>query len=347
MATTNNRLSSAISGIQTNNKLINALRNEVEVNTMTLQSQENWLLSILLDEVAQHQIIRESYNNLYLGFATLLSGKLSPLVIPVSDLHTAISSIKNLVSLHRPMFHLIHTQPRYYYNHADFMLHRNNMQIIITVRFPLATHDQPLTLYKILSYPVPVNSSSQHATMLSNLPGYLAIPNNDHAFQSFASLPETSLYDCDNSHHYIHCHFNLPMTSLKNMDCPMALFLANTTLIHQLCNFHFTPNIIIPTIRQLNQSHFLLVNVSTVHIQCYMKETRQIGCHYCLLQLPCNCSIISKHSYFMERFTGCHAESHILTITHPVNLALLQKFFGQQVTNSITANSTFPSPLNI
>lgn len=47
MSTTNNRLNNAISGIETNTNMINALRQEMATNTDTLQAQQNWLLSLL------------------------------------------------------------------------------------------------------------------------------------------------------------------------------------------------------------------------------------------------------------------------------------------------------------
>lgn len=49
----------------------------------------------------------------------------------------------------------------------------------------------------------------------------------------------------------------------------------------------------------------------------------------------------------MPRFTGCSKFDSQISVSHPVNLALLHKFFGDKVLDSISVNNTFAVPLNI
>lgn len=345
MATTNDRFNNAIAGIQDNHNLIEQYRLKVENTFNDLRNQQSWLMSIVLSQMTHHQVIQQYYSSLFSGFITLLNGKLSPLIIPQQYLSTAISNIRDLLNIHRPEFHLVHSDPTYYYNHADFLVTKGQSNILVTVRFPVASLDQPMKLFKILSYPVPINNTSTHATMISGLPTYFAIPHK-HNFQSYVTLTKDSLDLCDHDINYIHCHDNIPTTPLSNPSCPLALYSGNTSLIHELCTFHFVPNSITPTISQLNQSHFLIVNISSVTIQC-MESESIVNCHFCILEVPCNCSIQSNQYQFMPRFTGCHTNDTEFTVSHPVNLIMLQKFFGESAVASITANSTFPSPLNI
>ena len=114
-----------------------------------------------------------------------------------------------------------------------------------------------------------------------------------------------------------------------------------------MCNFRFTPNAITPTIRQLNQSHFLVINITSLSLHCPTGPQEIPACHYCILRIPCNCSISSPEFFLSERFTGCHDSHLTTTVMHPVNLILLHKFFGPSVNSHIMANSTFSAPLNI
>lgn len=67
MSTSNERLNNAIAGIQDNNKLKHTLKTEFNTNSEIIQARQNWLMSVLLDQIVQHQVITESYNNLFHG----------------------------------------------------------------------------------------------------------------------------------------------------------------------------------------------------------------------------------------------------------------------------------------
>lgn len=248
------------------------------------------------------------------------------------------------------MFKLVHTHATEYYKHADFTVQKHETSIFITVCFPLAPSDQPLQLFKILSYPVPINQSTTHATTIPGLPSFLAVPSTHDSFTTYLSIYGTQIFDqCDHDAKYIYCHKNFAMQNLPQLDCAMALYLGNITIIQQLCKFHFSVNSISPSIHQLNQSHFLIVNDSTAYLSCHGRDTKtQIpSCHFCIVEVPCNCSIHSDRYSFLPRFTGCSTFDTQVSVSHPVNLALLHKFFGDTVLNSISVNTTFAAPLNI
>ena len=90
-----------------------------------------------------------------------------------------------------------------------------------------------------------------------------------------------------------------------------------------------------------------MINVTSAYLKCSSGLTKSVGCHYCILNIPCNCTITSDYQIMSPRFTGCHQHDSNITVAHPVNLVLLQKFFGDNPINSILPNSTFSQPLNV
>lgn len=249
--------------------------------------------------------------------------------------------LKYSINSQRPHFKLIHYRASYYYNHADFSLHRSNFALLVTVKFPVSSMLQPYKLFEIIHYPVPLNNSSTHTTYINNLPRYIALSESN-----FISLPADALNECTMDKHSTNCHVNFPVQDINQPDCAMSLLSSNKSAVKDNCDFKFSPNSLQPTLRQLNQTLFLAVNNSDITLKCDNSIKEIESCHFCLIQIPCNCSIKSKHFTLPRRHTDCHFHSDVTTM-HPVNLILLQHFFNETETREILPNSTFPQPLNI
>ena len=56
----------------------------------------------------------------------------------------------------------------------------------MSVQFPLTTYMGSLTPYKVMSFPVPIHNSNNHASQLLDLPNYLLISTNK-TFYTFLS----------------------------------------------------------------------------------------------------------------------------------------------------------------
>ena len=139
----------------------------------------------------------------------------------------------------------------------------------------------------------------------------------------------------------------MPLKDTNNQDCALALYNGDKSKIHNLCNFRFVPNAVTPTIRQLDQSHILVINTTSLSLNCPSGIKDLQPCHFCIVQIPCNCSVSSPQYSLAKRHTGCHDNSGNTSVMHLVNLILLHKFFGIEQISHIFPNSTFPTPLNI
>lgn len=70
------------------------------------------------------------------------------------------------------------------------------------------------------------------------------------------------------------------------------------------------------------------------------------GCHFCIIDIPCKCSLSTKTLYFAPRLVNCYIQTEQYSTVHPVNLASLQEFFEDTQVSHIHANSTFPKPVS-
>ena len=283
---------------------------------------------------------------MFTAYTTLLQGKLSPTIVPHTELIKTFRHIHSTLFIHRLGFHLLHNAPTYIYQHAEFKLHKSNRSILILVKFPLGSHDQPMKLFKILHYPIPLTNTSSHATQIANLPAYLAI---SHLKDSYTVLPDSALNECSFNKSSVNCHFSVPLRSKQNQNCAFALYRGNKTGIHNLCKFRVAQNSVSPYIRQLNEFHFLSVNNTILTVSCQSKTHILNDCFYCIVRVPCDCAISTTDFYFPERHTKCHhhAATNSMSVMHPVNFIVLHKFFGLNAIANITADTTFPTNLNI
>lgn len=71
------------------------------------------------------------------------------------------------------------------------------------------------------------------------------------------------------------------------------------------------------------------------------------GCDFCLFKLPCRCSISTNNYYYAPRLASCHQNIDNIATLHPVNLALLQKFFDTSFVKNILADTTVNKALNV
>ena len=106
-------------------------------------------------------------------------------------------------------------------------------------------------------------------------------------------------------------------------------------------------NFIQPKIFELNPTTILIYKVSLLSLECDQNQTMVTGCNFCLMQVPCMCSVTTTQFYLKPRLTACQNETRNITKLHPINLALLQEFFDSSLTQHIYADTTFQKPLNV
>lgn len=123
--------------------------------------------------------------NLRVSLADLAEGNLSPWIISPKILKKTISDIQTILKNEELGYKLVTTDTRYYYQFAKFTMLRNESVMYIAIRFPVATYEQSFSAYKVMSFPVPINDSENHASRLLNLQDYLLVSKENNFIPHF------------------------------------------------------------------------------------------------------------------------------------------------------------------
>ena len=343
MQTANNRMDNLLEGIKTNKIEINYVHSLLTTSTKNLQYSFNKMLETLASQINQSSHLNHLLDEYKNGIVSLAEGELSPIIIPANIMEQTMSDIQNLLSTKYSGFHLTYKNVNQVYSQSKFLCGRHNDSIYISVKFPITVQKQPIKLYTVLSLPVPINSSSSHATQILDLPYYFAITSDK---QYYMALDQNALLDCHGTK-YIHCSENKPLIPVTSQSCVLSLFSNDKHLIHSSCNFRFVQNVIKPKLIEMDANAILLYRTPLLSVECKHQHKMMQGCDFCIINLPCQCSVTTAHIYLPQRLIACHNNTNDISIVHHVNLVLLQKFFDKTFYDHIFADSTFRRPVNV
>lgn len=173
---------------------------------------------------------------------------------------------------------------------------------------------------KVFSFPVPVNSSSNHATQLLDTPEYF-ITREDN--QHYATMTSNQLSDCSGTT-TLFCTFSIALTASASPNCHSSIFFNQKKKdTAKLCDFRFLLNSLKPSISEISPSHVLLYQTTTIALDCSLSHKILKGCTFCVMKIPCRCSISTRNLYLPPRLGKCNNNTDKISILHPINLALL------------------------
>lgn len=197
-------------------------------------------------------------------------------------------------------------------------LQETKNELYITVKFPISSQSTPLQLYKVLSLPIPTSENvteMMQATQLLSLSSYFAITSH-HDY--FVSLSTEDLSNCVQGSVRM-CNFNVPLNPITILpDCTMALFANNIKQVKELCNFRYIPTLLRSDIIELTALQVLLYNTPTV-LDCPEEKKVLKGCAFCVIQIPCRCSLSTESLYYAPRLVDCYQSADNFSVIHPVN----------------------------
>ena len=121
--------------------------------------------------------LEQEYRGHLSAMETLVAGHISPYLFPVSLLHRIMTGIsESLLKNFGATIWLPQRDPSYYYHTAEFSYIRvNDTSVAITINFPVAQFRQRFEWYRPITFPLPVSSDSEHATLLMDMPILFAI----------------------------------------------------------------------------------------------------------------------------------------------------------------------------
>ncbi len=287
---------------------------------------------------------------LYEGVNNLLMGKLSPHLIPFNILQGAINRTEKHIQEFDTDYTLAIRSPSIFYKNAQFLVHRNEDDIYIMLRMPIIRKKEPLTVYEIRSFPLPLHNATTESTEIVNIPKYVAVSTNN---QEYMHLTEQDLKSCFGE--YVkYCSFNLVTTSLTKPSCPVAVMHDMRSQIPEVCDTQYTkPVEPKPFITQLDYHRVLISNINQVIFSC----TRKVSSGYdhktlspsnlVVLEVPCYCSIRTEFFSMEPRINNCNNNFSATSVVHPINIAYAQYFLTPQELSNIQGNTLFQSPRNL
>lgn len=82
-------------------------------------------------------------------------------------------------------------------------------------------------------------------------------------------------------------------------------------------------------------------------MECAKQHHMIKGCDFCIINMPCQCSVMTNDIYLPARLTSCHNHTKNMTVLHPFNIVLLQEFFDNSEIQNVLADTTYANPLNV
>ena len=340
--TANSRMDNLMSGIKNNMLGIKVIQNELHTTALNLEHSFEYMMGISMDQIKTSNNINHALDEFKLGIYNLVNGQLSPLLIPQPVMESTLQDIRLLLQTKFNGFHLTLTTVREVYSNCKYLFARNGTNLYVTIKLPISYFEKPLTMYKIISAPVPVNSTSTHATQLLNLPPYFLITANK---QYYAAISDLELTLCTGKT-IKYCTSNVALTPVTADSCILALFANDKTKVKSLCDIRFLQDIVKPQIMEISPNTLLVYRTPLLSLECLNDHRMVEGCDFCLFKLPCRCSISTNNHFFAPRLASCHHNDNITTL-HPVNLALLQHFFDNEFVENIFADTIFSKAVNV
>lgn len=341
MKTVDNRINNIVEGIQQNELAITHIQSQIFESFENLERSLTTMSVLLSKQIEKSRKLESRFNELIQGVLELVEGKLSPHLIPPNTLSKCINDIQGILRNKFQDFHLILTNPNDLYKNAHTFYTRNNTKLYISVKFPISPFTEPLTMFQILAFPVPLNDTSSHATHLVDLPEILAVTGD---LTYYTTLTGQELNKCVRTK-VITCRFSKVLNPFTHNSCVVALFKNDKGLIKKQCNFRVSLDHISTQVKEISKTAILVYKTKLLEFDCETGKKMVQGCNFCILNVPCGCAVSTTDIYLPPRLSACHKNT--TSKVHTINLALLQQFFNDSSLQDVSANSLFENPLKI
>lgn len=343
ISTVDARFNNVMGAIKKNHDDTVALTDLLHRSVDSAENEFALLEQLILKQTNATATLNLALKHIKISIHDLIKGKLSPFLLTPHVIKSSLNQIQSIIDQKYPQFNIIHKDPLYYFSFGDFLYARTHSTLFLTLKIPISPFKQPLLLYRVYSFPVPINSSTSHATQLADVPTYFA---HTHDNQHFTHVTSNQIANCKGTSIKF-CPFHLALTSSASSTCMSALFYNQKSSVYKFCDFRFFPNKIKPSIIELSPSSILFYQTSMLALDCSTGQRIIKGCPFCVMHLPCLCSVTSGDLYLPPRIGQCQNISNSITVLHPVNLALIQEFFDPKFHSTIFGDTTFQQYLDL
>ena len=346
-AVVNHRLDNMKEMVSTQKQAIHELYQSVAAD-MSASARASSLLARAFGRAEDFVILLNSLNELQNGLELLSHGLLSPSVVSPGDIHRALSAIDaSLRQMPGVELRILRPRVRSYYKMHNYIITRDGNNIVLHLAIPLGVLPTPLYLYKIQTFPLMIPNSAEHATILTDIPRFLAFHPESSYFLEFDALPTvspTKLLFLEEAHDAVSAAFQVA----AQPSCALLILRNEVNNVPRRCHFAVVTHAVKPQVLSLDRHHILLTSISHARIRCQNGSEHNVSCEAtCRVTLPCRCGLVSGSIFVPGRQEGCLDMHRKPVVLHNVNLAVLQHFFAESQLSEIYGNSLLENPMNV
>ena len=308
---------------------ITQLARKVDLNAYTTQQAYIEWTQTIHQFQAMYQVLDEQYQHILNGIDNLLTGKLTPNLIPVSDVIHTIQNLHRKLAENHPQYTSPIHSPQDFYQNTEFYLSTDHGEIIVAVFIPISHVNGEYQIYHVDPHPYPVAYQSQHMANLRNTKDMIAV-SIDRQYFFFPSQRELTL-SCIRHENYL-CLYNPTLMHSSNPNCVHAIFANKASVAKQVCQYDISMQPLQPNIYRFDQNQYIMTNVSEYQLDCKDTHETKKGCFYCLVHLACECTISAATVEIQSSFDQCAHPNTTTTVKYPINV---------MVANFLKPNNTF------
>ena len=309
MQTMNKRMDNTVEALAQTNNITSMLAQSLND---TLKAFDFWPLTIrvISDETYNAMYIQMCAEQLLNGVQRLMTNKMPVELIPLNILKQAIGEVSAQVRKQYPMFSVSKINPEYYYTHMPVSYGRIHDSIFINIKIPITSYPVFYNIYQILTVSVPINESSHHSTEIQHLPSHIAVADNK---RSYIEMQQFQISQCFGSF-LKHCPILLARTQADTHTCASALFFKKNAKVKLLCDFMYTRHSNEQNMFEISPGKLFITNVHSIIISCKDKISKQPGCRFCLITIPCQCTLKLDFRTIPNRVINCDRDNQFKKI---------------------------------
>ncbi len=341
MATVDERLVDAARAITANHAELEELSSAVDNELRELN--EIWRSSLLIVSSYRDKVTKIQMRMLEVmsGINELTYSRLSPYLVPTDLLRKALDQVQSVLMDRHPNFYVVHKDSAFYYQHTVSTVYRYKDSILITIDIPVVAGYHKYLVHEVLSVPVPIDDSKNHSTIALGLPDYIGLDLHSNSYVELQSKQ----YDQCLGKWEKHCPTMLTERSTSYPSCALAILFQLKDTVLEKCDFGFQQDEVGPSLFEVSPGNLLVSNINSLVLDCQGMIKTQDACQYCVITVPCSCSISADPFLIPERIDSCDKTSQVVSKTHLVNLALLQNFFSKDKLEDVMGDTTFAHPV--
>ena len=342
MSATTAELNQAVKEIKLNHRTINIALKAYKQALNETDSLHTRLQLLSIDNLNHYFTLRSKATELFHAISQLFLHKMTPQLISPTLLSNTLSQIQLELKSEHPTFKIANFHPNYYYESA-VQFSRHNDQIIVVLPIPVTQNMHIFNLYQVVTFPIPINSTSPDATELDDRP-YLAVSKE---YEITIELTHDQFALCKNHGQFLYtCPILAAIQNKPQKSCLSAIYFGHKEGITEQCRFHYVVQGARPNVYTLGQGQILLMDIKQIVSKCPEQKHVMKGCKLCIIQPKCDCELIADNYYIQPQISDCVTSGKAVTMVYPVNMALLQLYFSKKQLEHFAHDMVTEVPLN-